>query len=344
MLKHQYKIIFNKNKKSKFKYTYRYSRNNVNIEIGDNCIVISLISSSRYNNKVIEDNVKIFSNAIKKSMLVHLIKYSKSIKIDNIEFSIDDVQETIYNFKIDNKPIIFSLIDKIDDNMYSDFSKKEIEELLKINSSDNDLRMVALTSFLIAQSKEYENEKFIYNWMAFNSLYNYICKYTKDIRQDCKKLKFYKYYIGKRLEVNSLNNNKIDIIKTIDKYILKNNVNNINFEKLKKEISSKIKQYDFDKEDVYLFVLIDYIYSYRCKYFHGDKELILFNYANDDKIKILNSLNLLLKEFISFNLRKCFDNDFKEKISEDVNKKYLEYKAKTKNNEVQVWMKNKKKK
>ena len=69
-----------------------------------------------------------------------------------------------------------------------------IQTILDTTKSKYDRRFAALFALMMAQSKEYESERFLYFWMAMNALYGYMAeihmeKNGKQLRKEAAQIR-----------------------------------------------------------------------------------------------------------------------------------------------------------
>ena len=316
MKKYFYKLIINSEVKrgKSFKYDYKRTKD-INIRIKKDSFEIK-VGMTKKNNK--EDIFKrtnyLIYDAIKKAMLLHLILYSKNIEIKNIELKIDEISINIT--KEDIVPIYSLINGSLVRKMNNNWSNIELSKVLSYTKTSSDSIIASLYALIMSKSKSNETERFIYLWMSFNGMYNYIDKLNnpnKD-RADGRGLemlaKVFKLgskgigrdnrakIFGKVVRVlenypnvvitEESHKNKRDLVRSIEKILLDNNC----------EIS------------VYGYFLIYFSYYLRCNVIHANIPLSLFSYDDEVELRRLRIANGLLEEFLDSNLNKCFSDNY----------------------------------
>ena len=123
----------------------------------------------------------IFPDAIKKALLLYLVKFSKNLDLTAIRLKIDGGEVVI---DVKDTPLVYSLVNgSLLRQMDSSFQNKAVlDGIIGFTKSKQDHRMASLFALLCSKSKIYEAERFIYLWMAFNGLYSFFGEKAADIR------------------------------------------------------------------------------------------------------------------------------------------------------------------
>ncbi len=335
MNKHEHKIIINKNKSYKYKYTYNFGQTkDVSLELSRNAICITVKLGKKYDKtEMLYKECYLFPDALKKAMTLHLILFSENIDIKTMSVQIDKDKDTVIDTKQGHIPPIYSMVNKkLFHKITSEWSKSEIEGYLKLTKSSNDNRLAALNAFIISKSKEFETERFIYLWTAFNGMYNHFAVLVQNIsqkeyRQDKKKIEFILklFDIGKET-IDKKEDKKIIGRKTVAlvKRLYSNNISyaelqNGKYSELAKQLSDFLLKSDSNVPyniSPYGYLLAQFSYYFRCNIIHGDKPYALFSYAEESEIKCLRCINELLDEFIEKNLHMWFDEAYSEALKD----------------------------
>lgn len=335
--KHIHKIVINAKKKYQYQYSYDFgSTKGVQIELSKSSICITAELTKMYDkNEMLSQGCYLFPDAIKKALTLHLILFSENIEIKTMTVHIDDDSDVVINTEMGHIPPVYSMIKKqLYHNIISKWNKDEISGFLKLTKSSNDNRLAALNAFIISKSKQFETDRFIYLWTAFNGMYNYFAKQILNDKKagDTKKIKYIqKFYDLGNEEIKDTKENK-------DKTKIAENIialicHNCNFEykitreELKKGRYSYLNKFIQEQlfntntkktYDVtaYGYLLTQFSYYFRCNILHGDEPYALFSYAEERDIKCLRFINELLDEFIEENLHKWFDKNCEEQLKE----------------------------
>ena len=320
MSKYLHKIIINNEiSDNVFKYDYSTTKDII-LSISKESISISVYLSRIHDKEeMLNKPTKMIKDAIRKALLVHLILYSKKIKVNDVIIQIDN---EIY--KNNSFPIIYFFDDEVNLKIKKNWLKKEINGLLKINISDSDSRLAALTAFIISKSKTNEQEKFIYLWMAFNGMYGFLNQKFAEINHVRKNSKefieigFMQQFlevgaetIGNRKVSKSMFQKTINILKKYpNEIITKDSLENGIHMRIASKINNNLKNYNLN---AYGYLLTQFSYYIRCNLIHANKPISLFSYLEDDQIGYFKIANNLLEEFLDNNLNKWFNNEYVSK-------------------------------
>lgn len=172
--KHQYNLIANKLCDDVWKYTYNYSSTKgIELLLCETGFAINISVASLYDKDyMLASDSYLFPDAIRKALLLYLLKFSKSLQINSITTKIDDIEETTL-FPDPANPPIYSMINgDLLRTIPTAFSDDTVfNHLLNTPKSKYDKRIASLFAFLYSKSKEYATERFIYLWTAFNGMY-----------------------------------------------------------------------------------------------------------------------------------------------------------------------------
>lgn len=320
-MKYKHTLVVNKLSNNAIKYTYDFgATKGIEIRISKTGFSISVDLNKMYDkNEMVSGNSYLFPDAIKKAMLLYLLKHSKSIDIKNFTVKIDDIEEFI---PITNNKLVFSLVDSnlVRTLPSSFYSEDIIKYVLNTTKSKYDKRTASLFAFIYSKSKIFETEKFIYLWTAFNGMYSWLSEYIAKANNVDRYRKEYKQIIGiqKYLEIGS------ETIKDSDKSIIAHKVISIltdecidtveqdNISVIQDKINDVLKKQDGSQYDLsaYGYLLTQLTYYFRCKIVHGSKPIILFTFSDEAEVHCLQILNRLLEDFIESNLPSWFSNDY----------------------------------
>ncbi len=300
----------NNNNILKIKYK---NKNDFSIEISKKYLIIAY---SPYRNIFPKDIFArpVIQNLIKKLFFCYIFLYGRNFISEN------NKTEVTYNnspVEIDFFPV-YSMIPSVVPNFSC--SKKYIEEFIKLNDFESDKRFCTINNFLIAKSKSYEAEKFLYFWMSFNSYYSYIWKNsdnksvkgTEEVKlNNLLQIKCNSSEVFSKDERNLVFEwiREFFFVKAeqLNQFLDNDFQNNIVF----KEFFKTIEDYVFLKTgkriNGYFFILIEFCYAVRCKYFHGSKPLPIFCTQADNNWKMLEILNFILEDFLFKELPKIYE-------------------------------------
>jgi len=342
MKMHDYEIVINKPMKRYKEFVYDYSSNRgkaIKLQIASNAIRVCVKLSTLYETeRIAVSSNHIFSDAIKKALLLHLVLYSKNINVQSMSVSIDKDEDVIPIVADGIQPPIYSLVtDKL---VYSVSQKWRdasfLESLLTRTKSNQDTRWASVFAALCAKSKKFEIERFIYLWMSFNGIYNYFSqkinilrpltkKGQKPIPTEKEELQWILQLYGlgeeaiKKDDSKRIANEVISIFRKVDISLIKSSEDISN--ELRDSIESVALKDDGTKYNITAigYLTVCFSYHFRCNVFHADRPLPLFCYADDMDLKCLHLINILLENFIDENMLTIFNEEifntmFSEKI------------------------------
>ena len=335
MKKHCYEITINQPLKKCTEVVYDYSATKgkgIKLQISNNAIrIIAYLSSLYENAAIVVSTNNIFSDAIKKAFLLHLIVYSKNICIKKMSVSIDGEKSDIPIPQGGTAPPLYSLVvDKLVNKTPKNWNNSDfLYTITSRTRSNQDTRWAALFAALYAKSKTFEIERFIYLWMSFNGIYNYFSDHIKPLRPLNSKGNLPKTYESDELrwllqlfelgqehiskdDSKHVANEAIAILRNTD--ITGIQSKDDLSDELKAQIEGVLVKKDGTKYDLSAFgyLLVSFAYYFRCNVFHADKPLPLFCYADEVELKCLHLINVLLENFIDNHLHRIFDDTYVE--------------------------------
>ncbi len=274
----------------------------------------------------------LFRDAIKKAARIQLIKYGK-ISGEDVNVTIDDVDFCIYDRRQKApEQLIYSLCGtQLQRPMVGDWTEESIRRILTVTKSRTNRLDAALDALLLAKSKLFETERFVYLWMAINGLYGYAAEKAAGymsgkneqnwIRKEYAQIKFYsmlldyslrqpkedKEKVIQNLELVLAGISHVEIDVTI-KAIKNNDVNNYYV----REISAIFAKNGISegKMHPYASLLLYMPYHIRCKYFHGECAVPLICFENEHPLPVLRVLNNLMEKYLDKSIPKWFDEVF----------------------------------
>ncbi len=312
--KHKYKIIINEEKTYGHSYSFNYGNTkNIRMFVENNkATILFEMGVNICTDDLLEKPIT--RDAIKKAYLAHILVFGGNLRLEKIWFhkeneisELDDVENfEVYSLIEDDKKIKYS--EKITnlDNI--------INKLLNIPiNRKKDSRLACINAYIMACRYEMSVVRFIYLWMSFNAFYNAVFFYdnnTNDAKEFMKLKNINKHYF--EIDQNIKNNVK-DYDKAKDKiaYSIYGITNSWNGEPVTpelikynydSEIKRIIKQFGFDIESGYCYLLTGLSYFLRCNILHGSKPLNLLCYENEQELKVLKFINSLLDEFMKANM------------------------------------------
>ena len=313
------------------RYSYSFMGKEVVVYLGCGYARIEAERKTEYTfRKIATGKAIIFSDAIKKTMLLHYLVYSKALPMQ--QFSIwKGKRKKAYSSGDPDFSMVYSLggnkLEPAFPNVWQD--EETLFTILSTKKENQDSRFCSLVAIICAKSTCYEAERFIHLWMAFNGMYGFFSNLVKQSHN--KKGKKLNIREGERLKwflnannlgnehINRTNSNKIGTQIT---QLLKNYpIDSINWNylsnhptgiQLSNKIISTIEQIIERKYETtaYGYLLVDYAYYFRCNLIHASRPLPLFCYSNEHELKCLRMVNRLLEGYIEDNLCLWFKSSY----------------------------------
>ena len=320
-MKYLHKIIIGKLGSRPSEYSYNYGNTkDIKLAISKKGVSIEAMLSKRLTKEeMLASDGYLFPDALKKALLIYLIKYSKSLTIKTLLVQID---ETFY--QIEEIPKIYSLIEgELNLKMHVGWrNEKVIQDILWFTKSTSRQRMASLYALLTAKSKRFEIEKFMYLWIAFNGMYGYLSQLKEKGKwYEWQELIFFQKFNGwgKR----SFEDNKIKfklyhetkaLLKCYASDITKKFFNTENGVELDYKIQQMFFSVTNEVSDLsaYGFLITQFAYWLRCELFHANRPTMFFLFDEDMDLKYLRQINSLLEEYLDENLYKWFDKEYRE--------------------------------
>lgn len=279
----------------------------------------------------------LFRDAIKKAVIIQLIKYGFYTDAD-LYADINGKVTCLYDSKVDaTRKLIYSLCGrKLQRPMTQPWTDDSLLRVLSSTKSKANRLDAALDALLIAKSKFYETERFIYLWMAINGLYGYVAEFASEymqskkerdwIKKEFSEIKFFAMILGYpyRGRFNGTEDDTVKVLELllthigndrVDDFInaAKNNDMNNRFVEGIHDVFEKAGV-EAGKMHPYAAMLLFMPYKVRCKYFHAEKAVPLICFEEEHPLPVLRVLNRVMEDYLDENLNRWFDsgalNDF----------------------------------
>ena len=206
------------------------------------------------------------------------------------------------------------------------------------SATDNDARYACLYSFFNGAGKTYEIDKFTCYWTAMNAHYNYIYSQDRHAQAgdaECMRHLLRKLDIGQNISSRADRNEtyktnfgkmksclrgftmeeleeiyqELYAMRVIRGAVpqrdrgqlyehLHRCINAKAYADRERRKSSEPINEELSQISAWGFMLLDYAYYMRCKYFHGNKATVLFSAINDREISALRCLNVFLGNYL----------------------------------------------
>ena len=313
-------ILGNENDKTKYEYVYKYIYNSkikdINIIISEDYCIIEYDVIRVNTNSIKNITSPYFKSALKKVMLLYILKYEKKFNFNSISIKYNENSELF----IINESIFFSLL--TNDDFIGLYHADNEKFYIKLLNCKEDNILSSINAYLCGLNKKNETEKFIYLWMCLNGLYNYLREEkAQEIGGLCKlHILLNNNYSEKDYRVERKDRNIIcqNIMKIINRFNIKTLEKDLLLKEkdIMKIIKNTCPNY---KGDTFQFLSIYFSYYCRCNILHANKPINLFyfgelsekqNKNNESLIQVkhLEIVNYLLLKLINKCLPLIIDN------------------------------------
>lgn len=327
MAKYLYTITVNAAPQAGVTIDYPYGGTACTLTCGKGCAVLCFGMGTK---KDIHDpeffQHRLVKDSLRKLYLLHAMAQDSRLWIDSITVTRND-ETAYYDARTPLFPFLFSMLTarelELPESWREEAFLRAVLERPK-SGTDNDPRYACLFSFLAALSKHYEVEKFACFWTAMNAHYNYLFARYLEREPGSGQRSNDSVCIGALMRVLGCGE-RLSSQKDRNEYrteygALKNLLRPYAGEELKKlcrELQAHRTEYGWVPEgalgehlhkclhrrgkpsgSAWGFLLLEYAYYMRCKYFHGNKATVLFAAANDPEIAAFRTLNALLSDYL----------------------------------------------
>lgn len=298
----------------------------------DGILIVAYSSADKKADDILYGNDLLFTDAVRKALLIYAIRYGKYIGLIGAEVRIDSEIRASYSAK-GHEPLIYSLSEgKLRLPFGELWKDPDVESAIaKTSKSSYDGRFTSLHALLAAKSNRYEIERFTYYWMATNGLYGYMggrCRelFSEKARKDrkthseCTELGFLARCCGHepcavpngdnlpRAHTRQIRWHISAVLKRIrndevDDFCdacLTEDTSNGYLSAIRAGLTTE--SYDYHGIPSWSLMLTGYPYWIRCESFHADSALPTFCYADDGDVKVLRVVNRLLDRFLTAEL------------------------------------------
>ena len=189
--KYNYRICINGMCKSGLSLQYDYGHTkNITFSIKEKCVSFLFQMTVQKKPEEILGNL-LFRDALKKALLLHTALYGCYLELKTLEIQTDTEKLTMQNGD-ENFPKIYTLLPNNAVDLPKSWKNPEfLTFLLQICKSkgERNQRYSGIESFLAAQSRVFEIDRFTNLWTAMNALYSYTalrCRvYPESVKFKC---------------------------------------------------------------------------------------------------------------------------------------------------------------
>lgn len=333
-------------RRAKTQIKYFYQKSEVYLSISGSGFNIETTFTKLNANPIINKNR--IRDAIKKAELLYLILYGKKLQYETLCVSAGALYEEYSVSNGIDQPLVYSMVDNMITTMSDGWKSEEVlKGIVSAPKTKQGRLFASLYALIIAKSKMYATERFMYLWMAMNGLYGEISDIIihpdSDIRnnsleadkntvawlnREYGQIKFMALLQGWQYDLSSLSHPrnekernhirldaeilcekiKTDSLHTFYTAVKTNDIDN----KYITELQGIIKNDSQDDKIVihpYAFMTLWLPYQIRCKYFHGEFPVSLLSFENEHPLPAITVVNTFLESFLDNELPKWFDEN-----------------------------------
>lgn len=345
--KNLYEVTFNNGCKRGTEYIYTYSNTrNISIKITKQKAYLHFEMSKEYSSDDIVsfNGYKLFKDAYRKILLLHILQYNETLNVKTITVSINGEAVT-YDKTYKNFPFMYSMLNKCNLNLSNAWSDDKIKKYIvdtaryknkkskNKTASETDYKNCALQAYMLAQVRAFETDRFQNLWTAMNAFYNYVAvEYIRLnsalSKNDIDTLQHREY---KRIELvvkmfkecaiypkekirnkmcTETNGILIKYGKDFSKELYDDSLHRLdnNYENDNK-FSELYKIANELNIPLFTYLLLIYPYHLRCKWFHGARALPVIVSYNDPVFSDFETVNYFLNKFLGESIPKMFTNE-----------------------------------
>ena len=329
MAEYRYRIFINKYEESTYSLKYDFqSIKNIELRISNHGALIAFTMKTKKSvNDILKAKDKLIQDAIRKAVICSTLFSSAPIEVQAM-YIVEDSNDTpaIY-LSAENEPsFIFSMLDCIYHPIPPCWKNKGVMQLIcdyTKTKENSDSRFAAFYSMLTSKAKHYEIERFIHLWTAMNGLYSYAASKAtpyrpikngkqKVISGEENKYRFLALLSGYRFDgflCKSIENTVINKAELLLANCAEQDENA--FITAMNQITSQagVSNLPMDND---AFLIFEFAYKIRCKYFHGEAPILFICFADDYRLRMLRYINQRLERYLDTELPKWMErNDYK---------------------------------
>lgn len=311
-----YRLTINKYlPKGFFTFNYGHSRNIV-INISKNAASIQKDLKKDYRDNLMESYlINLMKEGMKRAALLHLLMYQEPMKVKKVVLEVLEGEKVESNFDLTEEMVLYSLITtRLERPISKEWNDKIVlRNILQFMKSTDDMarQISALYAYLYSKTKRYETERFSYLWMAMNGLYASLHPETGANDTEGLKALLKRFGLGEELFSRKERTDKglkaMLKLKDAGEPITRDSLMNGKHQELAVSIKSLLTREETPLNlTPYGYLLTDFPYYLRCKFFHANRPMELFSFQSDMELKAIRIANGLLEEFLDENLVMLF--------------------------------------
>lgn len=325
-MKYLYAIEINTPSSRRLCIEYRYgSVRGIKLSIGKRGARICFSTNRLHDaTEILSEADTLVMDAIKKACLIYALVNGKSLDIQHVNVLLNGERIVTEAFTRE-RPLVYSMLSgKLGIEGIGLDDPALLNQLANTPKSKNDRTDAALTAYLVARTRTYRIERFIYLWMAVNAVYAlaaeeaagymktakgkevtrpsekdglrlvaamYNMEYPEIRKENEKRIMAHAFSIAKHRDI-------MECVPVMEDTLrgTRNRVeNNERYE---------VRSGEFEEYDWIALMLFWLPYRLRCRYFHSENTIPIFCYEDEHLLQGLSFVNILLEHFLSLELAK----------------------------------------
>ncbi len=344
-MKNHYELSLNSGRKTAKPVIASFGRNkNVRIHLTAGGAVIEADSSGfKDANIVLAGEDPMFSDIIRKTLLLYVLRYERHLNIKRAVFLVNGESTGSYDIKTEGKLLVYCMHQgKLRIPFGNEWKKETVtSKIASTSKSSYGYLFSALHALLAAKSDHFESERFTYYWMAMNAIYTWYYEQNKPNtknrgrpgEEDKQSLLAHQYgYETTRLDLGQIPREEkekrkkriLDRIRAVLKRIpetdiedfciacMENKQENLYVQQILAGLKDNENGYDYSMP-IFPLMLFWVPYQIRCASFHAEAALPTYCFEKDRDLQVIRVVNRLLDRFLTEQLPKWIvETDEKE--------------------------------
>ena len=311
-----YRLTINKSL-AKGVFTFNYGpTKNIAINISKHAASIEKDLKKDYRDDLMGSYIiSLLKEGMKRSALFHLLMYQEPIKVKKVVLDVLVSGKVESTFDLTEEMVLYSLINKkLERPISKEWNdKKVLQNILQFMKSTDDMarQISAIYAYLYSKTKRYETERFSYLWMSMNGLYASLYPLNRPNDTEEMKALLKRFHLGEEMFFTAERAEKglkaMLKLKDVEEPVTRGSLMNGKHQELADNIKSLLtREGKALNLTPYGYLLTDFSYYLRCKFFHANRPMELFSFQSDMELKAIRIANGLLEEFLDENLVMLF--------------------------------------
>ena len=265
----------------------------------------------------------LFSDIIRKTLLLYVLRYERHLEIKRADFLINGKSAGSYDSNTAGKPLVYCLHEgKLRIPFGQSWRDETVVRRIATTSKSNySYLLSSLHALLAAKSDHYETERFTYYWMSMNALYSWLYarekeKKGREFEEQTLFLEHYGYdYVSLESSLTKKERERrekkiLDGIKAVLKRIpderiddfcsavLRNDDGDFHVQQVLSGLKNDKEAYEYTFP-IFSLMLIWVPYKVRCASFHAEAAIPTYCFEKDRDLQVIRVLNRILDSFLT---------------------------------------------